>query len=102
MLGEVAAPSFSGEEVAYLVPQVQLAQWLWTDLASVHSKGFFVLCRPFCLVIGAVGGIVFDSVLVLAVMAALSTGYDMVQHQLKKGISNLHSMLSVLLALTHD
>ena len=65
-------------------------------------RGFFVLCRPFCLVIGAVGGIVFDSVLVLAVMAALSTGYDMVQHQLKKGISNLHSMLSVLLALTHD
>ena len=59
------------------------------------------MCRPFCLVIGTVGGIVFDSVLVLAVMAALSIGYDTVQHQLKKGISNLHSMLSVLLALTH-
>ena len=53
--------------------------------------------------LGVVGGIVLDSVLVLAAMAsaALSIGYDTMLHQLKEGISNSHSMLSVLLALTH-
>ena len=43
IFGEEVSPSVFGEEVAYLVPQVQLAQWLWTDLASVHSKGFLCI-----------------------------------------------------------
>ena len=49
--------------------------------------GAVLSCHPFCVVIGAVGGVVFDSVLVLAAMASavLSIGYDTVQHQLKKG-----------------
>ena len=60
-----------------------------------------ILCCYQCL--SVVGGTVLNSSLVLAAMAlaALSIGYNTVKHQLTKGVSNLHSMLSVPLALPH-